>query len=427
MFQVHDPRSGRSCGGGFRSIRLFALLGLGVTIGPGWVEAQSRDAGLATPRAPEVSPAKRLHEVWREPITAVTTVRVLEGPPAAAAEAPSRRTHDQAVWVDGYWDYDTSSSRYVWVSGTWRVPPAGRAWVNGSWTRDERGWYRVAGFWTASPNSPYRLDGPPGELSGQDRGPRPSPRHLWVAGQYVPKGDTLVWRPGFWSKHQPGWTWIPDAWLQRPRGWVFQEGFWLNDADLRAACDRLFEGRSVAGPARPFPSQLGGPVTDTAALLRDWARESSPGVEVPIGRSIGGEVVQGTMRYGTARPFLPPGGYENPAIGGTGPASTLPRGPSQGYYVGNEAPGTTFRSYSTTPSGSPPRSVYVGSTLPGTSYPSYELTPSALPGASRYAGNDVPGTTYRSYLPGSVDSIGNYGYGTTAPGSTAGQLGGTTP
>lgn len=383
------------------------------------------------------SPARRLHEAWREPVVSTDdAVRLTQAPPANPGEPGARQPSAQAVWIPGYWDYDASTSRFAWVSGTWRVPPPGRTWVQGTWARDDRGWYRVPGFWTADPTSPYRAEGPSAERPHEPRGPRPSSRHLWVAGHHAPQGETLVWKPGFWSKHQPGWTWIPATWLERPRGWVFQDGYWLNDDELRAATEQVLGGRTVTRLTHTSPSQLGGPVTDTAKLLRDWANENATATGPPVGRSIGGAMIPGMVGPTENHVFVQPwpGGldpYGTAANSTTSNGSAGGRGnywaPSRGYYVGNDAPGTTFRSYELQPSGSPSRSVYAGSTAPGTAYGSYSLSPSGTPGGSYYTGNNVPGTTYRSYLPSTVDSVGNYGYGTTAPGNTAGQVGGGTP
>lgn len=409
------------------------VVGAGIVV---WGAAGETVAQTTAAEPGRASPARQLHEVWRAPIEEREDNRAPQGPPSTNVGEPgTRRPSSQSVWIGGYWDYDASSGRYVWVGGTWRVPPPGRTWVPGAWYRDEQAWYRVAGFWSPTPASPYRAQGPPSPPSQEARGPRPSARHLWVPGHYVPQGDTVAWKPGFWSELQPGWTWIPATWLSRPQGWVFQDGFWLSDADLRAACDQVAGDRSVTAVISPSPSQLGGPVTDTGQLLREWARAQAAATGPPVERSLSGRPIPGIPDYNALRPFVlqQPGSdtsygpvMSSPGSGvGNGPP--LNRGPSNAYYVGNDAPGSTYRSYSQTPAGSPSRSVYVGNSLPGTSYRSYSLTPSGLPGTSRYVGNSAPGSTYRSYSPSAVDSIGNYGYGTSAPGNTAGQIGGIRP
>ena len=60
------------------------------------------------------------------------------------AERPSTPKPDRrAQWVPGYWDWDQARNEYVWMSGTWQVPPGGSMWVAGRWMRDSEGWYRV--------------------------------------------------------------------------------------------------------------------------------------------------------------------------------------------------------------------------------------------------------------------------------------------
>src|SRR5690606_3566778 len=131
----------------------------------------------------------------------------------------------------------------------------------------------------------------------------------------------------------------------------------------------------------------------------DWTAGS------PEGDRYGWTQPRGTARTGPGNTIT------RPRLDASALNVSLDRNPSPAYYVGNNATGTTYRSYSLTPSGSPSRSVYVGSTQPGTPYGSYSLTPSARPGASRYVGNSMPGTSYGSYSPSRVNSIGNYGYG----------------
>jgi len=56
---------------------------------------------------------------------------------------------------------------------------------------------------------------------------RPSPRHIWVAGEWVPSGATYTWRAGYWAIPQrPGGNWVRGHWARRPGGWVWIPGHW---------------------------------------------------------------------------------------------------------------------------------------------------------------------------------------------------------
>ena len=60
------------------------------------------------------------------------------------------------------------------------------------------------------------------------RSARPSPRHVWVGGEWVPNGASYRWRAGYWAVPQrPGGNWVPGHWSRRrPRGWVWISGHW---------------------------------------------------------------------------------------------------------------------------------------------------------------------------------------------------------
>jgi hypothetical protein len=56
---------------------------------------------------------------------------------------------------------------------------------------------------------------------------RPSPRHVWVGGEWAPSGSTYTWRAGYWALPQaPGGRWVPGRWVRRPGGWVWVSGHW---------------------------------------------------------------------------------------------------------------------------------------------------------------------------------------------------------
>ena len=79
----------------------------------------------------------------------------------------------KAVWTSGYWEWDADGDRFVWVAGSWQVPPAGTVWVAGRWMHDAGGWYWVPGAWGRRANRPaiaanrpaWRTSGPPGRTT----------------------------------------------------------------------------------------------------------------------------------------------------------------------------------------------------------------------------------------------------------------------
>jgi hypothetical protein len=68
--------------------------------------------------------------------------------------------------------------------------------------------------------------GPPRAIV-EHRAPRPSPRHVWLAGYHRWDGRAYVWEPGRWElpprEHA---VWVAPRWEHRHDGYVFVEGRW---------------------------------------------------------------------------------------------------------------------------------------------------------------------------------------------------------
>jgi hypothetical protein len=191
-----------------------------------------------------------LHEAFLSPAKDGTPRKVSQPPPAPITERPGVDTNNpEAQWLKGYWEWDTERKDFVWVTGTWRVPPPGRIWVDGYWMRDVQGWYRVPGFWSdrKTDRTNFRKYGPPAEHPLDEPGPAPSPNDFYIPGQYYPDGDGVVWKPGYWGKSVPGWAWVPAQWVRRPEGWTFQDGYWDRILDDRGT---LFAPATVDPAAR---------------------------------------------------------------------------------------------------------------------------------------------------------------------------------
>src|SRR5205823_4325651 len=62
--------------------------------------------------------------------------------------------------------------------------------------------------------------------------PAPDEESIYVAGCWIYQGRYL-WRPGHWTRHQPGWVWIPAHYVWTPIGCIFVEGYWDAPLDER--------------------------------------------------------------------------------------------------------------------------------------------------------------------------------------------------
>lgn len=80
---------------------------------------------------------------------ATTTILMAEPPPPPGmpSEVIPHRPSNEAVWVSGYWIYN-SNSRYEWAPGRWEIPPPRcRAFVPPHWARRSNGYVYMQGYW----------------------------------------------------------------------------------------------------------------------------------------------------------------------------------------------------------------------------------------------------------------------------------------
>ncbi len=211
--------------------------------------AQANDPPAIEPAAAEASQNRvkvaalsegPLHEAFLSPARDQEPEKLDSSPPPPITELPGadKPNSDNAQWINGYWEWDGTLKDFVWVSGTWRLPPPNRFWVNGYWRRDDQVWYRVRGFWSDEQTNQivYHKTGPPENRPKEEVKASPGDGHFYIPGQYIPEkkdSDTVVWKPGFWTKSQPGWSWTPSQWVKQPEGWIFQEGFWDRPLEQR--------------------------------------------------------------------------------------------------------------------------------------------------------------------------------------------------
>jgi hypothetical protein len=229
-----------------RSIAAWLLLGTGVGAHAAQLEAAltldqlaerttERDEGAVARAAGKIPP----HEAFLPPPKDRTPEYADKVPPPKIVERPGEAApRPDAHWIEGYWDWDPTRKEFVWVTGTWRVAPPGKFWVEGFWRHhDEKGWRRVPGFWSERRATPtagagagatrdWRRLGPPPERPLETIGSAPAPDFFYIPGEYVPQGEGVVWRPGFWYRSQPGWEWHPARWVRQATGWTFRDGSW---------------------------------------------------------------------------------------------------------------------------------------------------------------------------------------------------------
>ncbi|MBK7433642.1 MAG: YXWGXW repeat-containing protein [Chitinophagaceae bacterium] len=67
----------------------------------------------------------------------------------------------------------------------------------------------------------------PGAPRVRVRPAMPSPRHIWVGGEYVWRGGQYVYTDGYWATPpRSGYRWVEGRWKHNRRGWVWVPGHW---------------------------------------------------------------------------------------------------------------------------------------------------------------------------------------------------------
>lgn len=55
---------------------------------------------------------------------------------------------NNAIWIDGYWNWNPRTNSYVWEHGHWIIPPYnGAVWMPGYWSYTPRGYVWVDAAW----------------------------------------------------------------------------------------------------------------------------------------------------------------------------------------------------------------------------------------------------------------------------------------
>jgi hypothetical protein len=78
--------------------------------------------------------------------TACSGYFVATAPPPYPVEVIVAAPSPQYVWVPGYYSY--SGSTYVFIQGSYQIPPRGRTtYITGQWKQTPKGYKRGRGHW----------------------------------------------------------------------------------------------------------------------------------------------------------------------------------------------------------------------------------------------------------------------------------------
>ena len=213
-------------------ILLAGLIGYLAQDGPRALAADPNDANGV-----EVLTRGPVHEAFAEPNSddpAPGVVVPKEAPGNIEEIPPDEKPEGDALWIPGYWQWDDDRSDFIWISGIWRVPPAGCEWVPGYWTGVTDGWSWTPGYWmTNQAEEVTYLPQPPASLEVGPSSPAPSDDYLWSTGNWYYNDARYVWRPGHWVQSRPDRVWSPSYYVYTPRGAIYVDGYWDWSLDRR--------------------------------------------------------------------------------------------------------------------------------------------------------------------------------------------------
>ncbi len=156
--------------------------------------------------------------------------RILIAPPPARHETPVLDTKPSgtAVWIPGYWRWDSSVKKFVWKPGVWRIPPLNRIWKPGKWIKTDNGWAWVFGLWIpALGEAPPVIDSKPPPPRDEDPSKPPREGLQWIPGCWEFKHGKHKWKSGEWkAKPKKGMVWVNGKWAKRGSGYMYVHGYW---------------------------------------------------------------------------------------------------------------------------------------------------------------------------------------------------------
>jgi hypothetical protein len=211
--------------GAILSLLLASALAWGQNVSPADVAQAQPEPGVS------IESKGPIHEAYAQPgdVKPEPSPLVSKKPPDPIPEQPPelKPQGENVQWIPGYWAWDVDRNDFLWVSGFWRVPPAGRHWVAGYWGQVQGGWQWVPGYW-ASDNQeqvPYVADVPESLDTGPSV-PAPSDDSFYVPGIWVPSDGRFLWRPGYWANAEADMVWNNACYSWTPNGYLFNDGYW---------------------------------------------------------------------------------------------------------------------------------------------------------------------------------------------------------
>lgn len=172
-----------------------------------------------------------VHEAFVQTPVAPEPVVVPEEPPRVLQETIVIETKPvpEAIWVDGYWYYQRTAKRFIWVTGGWRVPPPdAAAWVPTHYAKTSRGWVLVHGYWQPSGMKVIYIEKPPPPRRVEVVEVVARPGHLWVSAYWHWEAGRreYVWHAGSWVSVRAGYVYVPPTYRYTPKGYVLVAGYY---------------------------------------------------------------------------------------------------------------------------------------------------------------------------------------------------------
>lgn len=174
-----------------------------------------------------------------EPDASVTVIKTAPPAPREEAIVVETKPDPEAVWVPGYWRWDSAANEYVWVSGVWRRPIPNHTWIVGRYEKAGDGWVYIPGYWSASgaesaTGGTVIMRTAPAEPREETRPTSPGAGYEWVPGYWSVENGEYVWTAGRWEKPvQENMTYIPSRWVKVGDQYTLIPGRWDYPSETR--------------------------------------------------------------------------------------------------------------------------------------------------------------------------------------------------